>query len=325
MWAGMNVVILVSFAAAYWLSTRHQMDATLDVMQDFWNTSFPPLATPWKLPPWLLLVHTSELMAHPIGGETGRSAATALLVAIGLGLLWRRKQWSTLWLLLPAFGLTLVAAAMRLYPYGGAIRLNLYLAPAICTLAALGLAELIRRLPAGPHRLRVTSGVLAALAVLGIGCGARDVVSPYKSSRDQRAREFAQWIWDEAAQQGEVACVVTDLKQKLSPAPAEYLCHQRIYSARHARGEQVRWDRISQDHPLSCVVYYSPDVGIDATARDRWLESMQSRYRLVGTETMSLVRSQRSPQPFACIEIYRFAPASEDRGPVARDPDASIR
>lgn len=314
-WMALNAVVLASFAATFWLSTRQQMHSQLDYMQGYWDANFPPLATPWKVPLWLLVAHTSDMMAYPVGGERGASAATGALVALGIGLLCRRRQWTVVWLLLSAFLVTLIASGLRMYPYGGAIRLNIYLAPAICLLAAIGLAGLIERLPR-PHGFRVTSGALVACAVIGVACVARDVVRPYRSLSDERQRAFAKWFWFNAAQGGEVACAASDLRQDFVPdtlgnCMAQYLCNQRIYSPRHARRQPLAWDDVSNEHPLRCVVYHCQSAGFDEAACDRWLRSMQARYTLVSTERFPFVRldkPENADEAAERLEVHTFVP-----------------
>jgi hypothetical protein len=307
------------------------MHTQLDYMQNCWGANFPPLSTPWRLPAWLLTAHTSDMMAYPVGGEAGRSAGTFVLVAAGVLLLGRSRQWSLLWLLLTPVGLTFLAAVLKSYPYGGAVRLNIYLAPAICLLAGLGLWELIQRLPDGPHRLRVATAALVTLALMGIGCAARDIARPYKSSADERGRAFARWFWFNAAYDGELACVLTDLKQEFTSNThgegnwtAEYLCNQRIYSPRHAGRRPVQWERVSSQHPLRCVVYRCESADFDLAARDRWLASMQDRYTLVGVEEFPFVRHDKRKDTNArpdALEIYKFLPTTE----VSQRPDSRTR
>jgi hypothetical protein len=316
------VLLATSFAAVFWISTRQQMDTQLGFMQHYWEANFPPLARPWQLPGWLLLAHSSDMMAYPFGGERGRSAATFVMLIVGLALLVRARRWKLLWLLLAPLGLTFLAATLRLYPYGGGVRLNIYMAPAICLLAGLGLAELNRRFwKHDLHTQRATLATLAAFALIGGGCIARDVIYPYKSVADERVRAFARWFWFNASQDGEVACAITDLKEVFAPDTfnrlnwtAEYLCNQRIYSPRHARGMPVQWESISAEHPLRCVVYCCDWLEFDASARDRWLSSMQDRYTLVGSEAFPLVRmdkGERVIKSFDRLEIYKFVPRDQ--------------
>ena len=151
-----------------------------------------------------------------------------------------------------------------------------------------------------------------------------DLATPYKNVSDERARAFAQWFWSSAEHDGEVACLKTDLGRDFSPDAyhhlsfsAEYLCNQRIYSPRHAVGEPVRWDRISADHPLRCVLYRVPHYDFDDDALRAWLDEMQKTYDLSGHETYPQVRLRPTGR-LLCVdylEIYRFVPKGDgERG-----------
>ncbi len=56
-----------------------------------WKDAFPPLAQPWRLPWWLLDVHTGGMMAYPHGGKNFGSTATFLLVVLGAWSMARRR------------------------------------------------------------------------------------------------------------------------------------------------------------------------------------------------------------------------------------------
>ena len=59
--------------------------------------------------------------------------------------LWGTGRRSLLLMLTAPFVLTLIAAALRLYPYGGSARVAQHLAPPICLLAGMGIASLLKR------------------------------------------------------------------------------------------------------------------------------------------------------------------------------------
>src|SRR5207248_5000196 len=41
-----------------------------------WSNAFPPLEEPWKLPWWLLDIHTGQMLAYPHGGHDFGSKLT---------------------------------------------------------------------------------------------------------------------------------------------------------------------------------------------------------------------------------------------------------
>src|SRR5439155_9489699 len=107
----------------------------------YWQGSFPP-AQPAALLTWLGQVHTGNLFAYPFGGHHGGSSVTCLLCLLGIGQLGRARRWELLASALCPFALTLFAAALHRYPYGGSARVAQHLAPAICLLAGSGLAAI---------------------------------------------------------------------------------------------------------------------------------------------------------------------------------------
>lgn len=318
-WVAYNTVLAASFALVYLLVGRTQYLETRGLMLPFWQDAFPPLDRPWRLPAWLLAAHTGVLLAHPVGGAHAGSTLTLVACAAGVIVLVRRRQAPVLALCLVPLGLNFIAAAMHRYPYGGYVRMAMYFAPICCLLAGIGLAGLLawygRRRPGASIGLRATLGLLA---LLGLGCMARDLWRQAKSQDDMRARDFARWFWPTAARDGEVACLWTDLRERFSPKSfacgylSVYLCNQRIYSPRHARGEPVRWDRLSREWPLRCVEYRParPGTGYDEKGLAAWLQRMQSAYSLVGRERFLFVYGNpaKRPEHRDWLEIYTFVP-----------------
>jgi hypothetical protein len=235
---------------------------------------------------------------------------------------------------------------MQRFPYGGHARMTLFLAPAFCTLMAVGLTaaltwidNLVRRRVPGAGRenpsglrpwLAIFNGgtiALGLLVLLGAGSWLRDVTQPYKSGTTLRARQFAQWFWFELAQDGELVSCETDLDVNLSPDKRKtgwsslYFCNQRIYSPRHARHEKPRLDRVSADWPLRCVLYRSPTEEHDSPppdprARERWLEEMLARYDLAACDAYPFAaydKSDRRRISDDYVEVFKFVPKGPKR------------
>jgi hypothetical protein len=243
---------------------------------------------------------------------------TLILCLAGLIVLFRRRRWGMMALCLGPLALSLAAAALRRYPYGQMTKFQFFAAPAFCLLAGLGAALLALR-PIGGPRLRPATLRLALLLLtaIGLGCVGRDLVCPAKTAATMRARDFARWFWFTAEYDGEVACLKTDLGKSFSPLSFEwglsalYLCNQRIYSPRHARGEPVAWERVSADHPLRCVEYRAGEFAYDELARDRWLRTMQTDYVLVSRERypfFQLHGSNQEARDLDYVEVYKFVP-----------------
>jgi hypothetical protein len=159
----------------------------------WWAEAFPPITEPWRLPGWLLATHAGGMLAYPVGGEDGGSSLTLILVVLGAIVMWRRRK-DLLLLLLGPLPLVFAAAAMYKYPYGGSVRVSIFMAPAFCLLAGLGLESLLRRaLPERrlPAALVATGLLMGLLAVGGI---VADVRNPFKTASDAENRRAIDWL-----------------------------------------------------------------------------------------------------------------------------------
>lgn len=199
-------ILLGSFLTMYFVYGKNQAEYSAKLISiDMWEKTFPPLTNPVQFVKWFLYMHTGNMLAYPIGGDKGASTLTFLLVIVGSVRLWRRDR-SLLLLLLAPLLLTFLAAAFKKYPYGGSARTSLYMAPAFCTLAGLGLwwtiAFFIRRnyavltFPAGGKKLILDWGrgpvVRFAVLVLAVIAGAgtiASVASRGKSTPEQISRD----------------------------------------------------------------------------------------------------------------------------------------
>ena len=189
-------------------------------------------------------------------------------------------------------------------------------------MAAALRGRLMRCLGAGsdsnlPYARTAVLGLLGLLLLFGAGVLLRDLWWPYKSGTTLRAKEFAQWFWTDLAKDSELVCLETDLKANLSPGSYEnglsslYLCNQRIYSPRHARGEPPRWDRVSAQRPLRCVLFRSKSWERDTRPLERWLEGMQRDYQLVTRDKYPALfydKSDRKTITVNSIEVFKFVP-----------------
>ncbi len=211
-------VLASSFLSLYFSFTVVQSNALqLGYRWGFWRGSFPPWDQPWKLPGWLIGVHVGNTMAYPIGGERGASTATLAALLVGALALWRRRQRTSLLLLLAPFATGLAAAGLGQYPYGGASRITQYLAPSICLLVGLGIATLLARLPSRALQRRGLVWAVGLLATLGFCLIGRDLVQPYRVPADMTSRSFARWLWNESSPDAELLCVKSDLGFAFQP------------------------------------------------------------------------------------------------------------
>jgi hypothetical protein len=329
-WVVYNLLLVSAFVSVYLSSAVFQAAAMReDYRNGCWAESFPPIDRPWMMPIWLLDIHTGTMMAYPAGDKHGASTGTLLCVIAGCLALSRQGRKSSLALLLAPFALGLIAACLGRYPYGGAPRIMLYLAPAICLLAGLGLADLLDRIrPQRLHRL-VPLGILAALSILGSGLIVRDLAKPYRMIEDVRTRDFARWFWSEYAPHGEVVCLKSDIGLPFRPKlwrvgmSAVYLFHQRMYSdrVRNRRPVNLDPDHHSESHPLLLVAFdhlptYSPGY-------QQWLGAVSRRYELRRTETY--VIQPGKPEEDWLRDAYvvlEFVPRTADARHIARGSSA---
>jgi 4-amino-4-deoxy-L-arabinose transferase-like glycosyltransferase len=341
-WLVFNLILVGSFLVLLAVNHSAVGEANQRAMEEVhWADTFPPLAHPVDLVVWLLRTHCGGMLGYPIGGPHWGSTFSAICCAAGVGVLAWRRQWLLLGILLSPLGLTFVAACLRRFPYGGHARMTIFMAPAFCMLISLGITAALAW-AAGRRRRLAHAGAASAegrffaaetrplaialvlLTILGAAALARDLTHPYKSGTTLRAREFARWFWNDLAYDSELVCCETDLKENLSPETyvwgwsCLYLCNQRIYSPRHTRGEPPRWDSLSAEHPLRCVLFHSPKLERDAMslernakALDRWLERQQADYRLVGRDRYPFPvyrKDDRDLDSIHYIEVFKFVP-----------------
>ena len=188
-WLIYGLVFCGSAAAMYFLYAKPHADAAARVKEiPMWTLAFPPFDGVWKFLVWLVGIHTSEMFAYPHGAKPPGSIATFILAIIGAVRLWRTQR-PLLLLLLGPLPLTFIAAAMHAYPYGGSARTSLYMAPAICLLAGLGLFATLQRFLRGQKLRDALLIASAALAVFAVGGMVSDVWRPYYSLASLNSRE----------------------------------------------------------------------------------------------------------------------------------------
>jgi len=279
-----NIVLAGSFLTLYFSFTVVQSSALLSYYrQGWWKDSFPPLLQPWKVPFWLLSVHTGSTLAYPIGEKAGGSTATFLVAILGGLILWKAKQPTLFRLVAFPFLMGLAASCLGQYPYGGPPRVSQYLVPSIILLTGLGGAGLIARASTwkwGKHSLDVT---FIALAALGVVLMARDLVKPCRISDDLVSRNFARWFWSKYSRDADLLCVKTDLGFSFRPelwqfgVSAVYLCHQRMFSpVRSPYGSLDRPSAAPTSRPLRLVFF--DEVPEGNPVFDRWMEQLRRSY-----------------------------------------------
>ncbi len=327
-----QVAMIGTFLGLYLVISRFQEQLALEGLRRYWAGAFPP--SPWADPRglarWLLDVHTGPMLAYPGGGSHGTSVLTLLAVLAGVFWLWRSEpgRRDVLIVLLAPFGLALVAAALRRYPYGTEARQMQFVVPSICLLAGAGAARLALVFPDGRPR----RGFAAALVLVLIGFGAasigRDLAQPYRFLYDLQARQFARHFWPEQSRGAELACVNADFdvarRRSTNYRTATYLCNQWIYSPQRREHGGPRWESISPSHPLRCVLYH--ETRPDSPEVQAWLDRMRQTYDLHRTDRVAINLAGSSlPPRMEQFVIYEFVPRDRERDRAARDDRESAR
>ena len=318
-----------TFLGLYLLFTRAQTAATLAPMRAQWGTAFPPLRNPWALAKWLATVHSGGMFAYPCGGEQGGSILTVLLLLAGARVLWRRGRGVALAVCLAPFGVALIAAALRRYPYGGVAhgspaRVMQYLVPSICLLAGVGASWLFERLgnPRRPCR-----AALLSLVAIGVVPIVLDASHPYRAVHAQRARDFARQFWPDFDRDAEPICLRWDLGlgkwNSTNLNVAVYLCNQKIHSPRRRLGIAGRGEAPTENRPLRCVLSLMDPTDPRAVA---WLASMERRFDLRSRRSLEINMNAPAARPrIETYTVYEFVPRRADspggsRGTIAAEP-----
>ncbi len=325
-----------AFLLVYVHSTRIQEAAELAWMQEYWQKAMPPRHSLTQLLKWLAVTHTSDLIAFPLGGARGASLLSALCAAAGLAALYKRRRGGAVLLTLAPLAANLLAAGLQRYPYGSHVKFAMYAAPGLCMLIGLGGAAILAATQQTAARARrglcLSAGLLASLAVAIM---LRDVTHPYKARSDAQARDFARWFWHDAAWNGELVCLKTDLGLCFSPETyrelgwsATYLCNQRIYSPRHAAGRPPNWPRISAQWPLRCIQFRAGAWPFDQAALDRWLAQMQEQFQLVSRDSFPLPRFDKRGKTLLTIDyidVFKFVPRTSSPVGLTQLPGQTAR
>jgi len=336
-WGVYNLALAGGFLTWYRLSIGAQTGAELGTMTQMWEDSFPPSNSLGSLLVWLARVHTGPLLAVPVGGDHWGSIGTTLICLVAVGALFRKGRYRLLVLCGAPLALNLFAAVLRRFPYGGHMRLAMYMVPMICILAGIGANTILHWLsrsrstvrPAPPAEQCPSETltwpaitVVVLLLALAALSTARDFLIPGKEQQEIRKRDFAAWFWSSMERDHEVVAIDTDLKRVFTPPGAfwencvspQFVCNQRIYSPRRASGQSDNLGRVSRQRPLACVQYWSHLTPYDQAAFDRWLGEMKERFELTATQHYTLLQdndNDRAPEPPDRVDVFEFVPRSE--------------
>jgi len=248
-------VLLAGFVGHFVIAGQSQLHSpdrgatTEQGMQDFWAEGFPP-AKPLALLKWLFFAHTGQMMAFPIGSQDGGSVVTATLCLVGVWFFWTSRRRALLILCVAPFGLGLLAAVLRRYPYGASCRLSQHLAPAICLSAGMGAAVLLERLRSATVRRRWILGVCAAFLFIGV-CGmARDVLHPYRTVEALWTRQVMQALVEQTRSGAPI--VVLNKQEDMDSLCRWYL---EQYGDRVSWAGQIDWEKARASGEIFCLSY----------------------------------------------------------------------
>ncbi len=317
-WLAWNFTLVASFAFWFWLAGRVQNGAEGEFMGQYWKANFPPIREPWKVPLWLLKTHASDFLAYPVGGPNWASTVTLVFCLAGFWRLVQEGKGLCLGLLLGPVSLHFLAAALERYPYGGHVKFSQYLAPMICCLTAVGVVQVLDWWSRRGHSVqRGVAWYCAVLVAIGVGLITRDMVCPYKTRSEFRARAFAQAFWFGVHHAEEVLCLKSDLGLDFVPdqhrelsSSAHYRCNRAIEVSRfHLLPANL--SRVSRERPLRCVLYRDARFEFDQAAMNRWLADMQQHYVLIGRTSLpfpQFAKNERRLMMMEYIDSYQFIP-----------------
>jgi Dolichyl-phosphate-mannose-protein mannosyltransferase len=310
-----NALMLATFAGNYLIIGREQLDPQTNsvgtFMETYWAHGFPPMG--WRLPLWLLEIHTGRMMAYPIGDGNFGSMATFLLFVVGIWAL--RRQTALLALCLVPFALNLIAAALHKYPYGGCCRLSQHLAPAVCLLAGTGLAWVCRRVAGSPRGAIGGVAICSlAFALFGLGELLTDAIYPYRDTETAWMARVSEMILKAARPEDQI--VVAKAMDDSEPM-------YRYHLGRHARvrwGGDVDLDRLhGENGQLWWVELYIDDDGIqpiETPVRPQGLDGW-----VVADEIHYVMPPMKHDCPFRTACITRWAPpGAPARAPLTAKP-----
>jgi 4-amino-4-deoxy-L-arabinose transferase-like glycosyltransferase len=247
-WLAYNLSLGIAFVGYLAVNTGMQTEGSMEFLHSHWGHAFPP-GEPLALLKWLVEAHTGNIMAYPVGGKFGTSTLTLVLFLVGVWHFARDRRWDVLCLCLVPFVLTLIAAALRRYPYGDSARHCQHLAPAICLLTGTGLYDLISKLCRTYQSKRwAVSFACGTLALIGLAGIARDLWHPFKTTADQQGRQIAGAVLKQAEPDSPVVLLSTDRESQAEMLWYLFLDHPQVQWKK-----DVDWEALSQKNRLVCV------------------------------------------------------------------------
>jgi hypothetical protein len=207
-----------------------------DSMMEGWNRAFPP-HDPVSLGKWLVYTHFGPLTAYPFGKGSAAGVVTFPLMLLGVWVCRRRGQRQLLALLLLPFALTLAAAVLGKYPYGGCTRLSQHLAPAGCLWSGVGITHLGKLISRRAEwRCRAVWVIGCLLAGFGLVQATYWSFRPYRDVGDLWARRLATGVMGHIRPGDRV--LYTVLPESVRIGTVWYL---RVHNARPVSYGKTEW------------------------------------------------------------------------------------
>ena len=310
--AAFHVSLGIAFGGVLWICALGQSHDTHSLMQDYWmqQDGFPPLEA-WPFLHWLAASHLGDkIFAVPYGAENGGGLLAFGLCAAAAVLMYRRGQGPVVTIFLATFGLTFLAALLRIYPYGGHNRLTQFLVPSIAISLGLGSAAVLAMLPNPNLRRRLTFMLVGGLVLFGAGLCGRDMLHPYHHVHDEHHREFARRFWLDEPETTTI-CSLTDLRVKFCKLGwyGYYRCNQQIYSVQHRRRETpFELDDNASRRPLRLVIFRPPGRVLDQQGMADCLKRFEPFYELAGRQNYEPCRDDVGFDKYGGYEVFRFMP-----------------
>jgi hypothetical protein len=315
-WLAYGILSLTSYLAIYVLFTRGQASAASPGMKEMWFRSFPPLDNVFGFLRWLVVAHSGDMLAYPCGGERGASTLSLIVCLLGAIVLGRRRLWTSLGILLAPLALAILAAALRLYPYGGpaphgsSARIMQYAAPALCLLIGLGASTVLDWIRSPRLRGRLLRWACLGLLIVGVVPQVSGFRHPYRAYQAESARQFARQFWPEIGQGAEVADLRWDFAvadwDSIHLGIAISLCDEAIYSPSRIEGGPRLGD-VRSSRPLRCVLSVAPES--DSPRIVAWLEAMRQTYQLRSRKTIRVPTNEPGRRAESeRYEVFEFVP-----------------
>ncbi|MHB1157284.1 MAG: hypothetical protein ACYC26_10660 [Phycisphaerales bacterium] len=302
------------------LPARHQADG---FMQNFWQLGFPPVEKPWRIPWWLLKVHTGKMMGYPFGDKNFGSTFTTVLFLAGAIAWWQSRRRAALTLLLAVMLAALAAACAGVYPYGVHVRIMLFLSPVICLLAGAGI-ERIARWIREDHAM-IWRVVLAMILLIIPIAVSTDVI--HQGIQQNKLADVAgvlRWVDEQAAQHDAPIYCYNTLDPHTGSGPKiEFELYMMTQLRRPVQdggrlpGDYQQWVFPGADLPgpgaiFFAIVYdHTNESAAHDAAVDAWLDQLDARASVIARRNAMMALDSGG-----ALHVFKYEVKSQPPSPV---------